>query len=194
MSRVRLPLIVQGVASAMPAFALAAVLAAAPAFASTELSGTWRSAPEELPLATEFDESVWGKNATSVRTVDMAVRPDGEATLTITRKVVDARGRTVNGSLSVEEARVQVGGVAEGTPPVPERVNLAVTVVAAERRYPDDPESRWPIDGLRVGVTRFTDDPNVIEVRVDTPEGRGSFWETLRRSSARTRTAKPSTP
>lgn len=194
MSRVRLSLIAPGLASAIPACTLVAILGAAPALASTDLTGAWRSAPEELPLATEFDESVWGKNAKSVRTVDMAVRPGGEATLTVTRKVVDARGRTVKGSLSIEEARVQLTGDAGAAAPVPERQNLAVTVVAAERRYPDDPDSRWPIDGLRVGVTRFTDDPNVIEVRVDTPEGQGSFWETLRRPAARTRAAKPATP
>ena len=37
------------------------------------------------------------------------------------------------------------------------------------------------IDGLRVGVITFNDKPGEIEVRVDFPEGRGSFWETLRR-------------
>ena len=34
---------------------------------------------------------------------------------------------------------------------------------------------------LRVTVSTFSDGPSRIEVRVDTPEGRGSFWETLRR-------------
>jgi hypothetical protein len=32
-----------------------------------------------------------------------------------------------------------------------------------------------------VTVSTFADDSSRIEVRVDTPEGRGSFWETLRR-------------
>jgi hypothetical protein len=60
-------------------------------------------------------------------------------------------------------------------------------VKAAERRYPDDPDSRWPLDGVRVIVATFADDPRALEIRFDTPEGRGSFWETVRRG-----TRKPS--
>ena len=59
------------------------------------------------------------------------------------------------------------------------RSDLAVSVKQAERRYPDDPAFTWPIEGLRVGVSTFPDDPGKLEIRVDTPEGRGSFWETL---------------
>ena len=61
------------------------------------LNGTWKSTPDEMRLTSAFDESVWGKNAKSIRTVEMTVRQGGEATLTVTRKVVDARGRTVAG-------------------------------------------------------------------------------------------------
>jgi hypothetical protein len=68
------------------------------------------------------------------------------------------------------------------------RSDLVVTVKTAERRYPDDPAGTWPLDGLRVAVSTFSNDPSRINVRVDTPEGRGSFWETLRRV-----TPKPST-
>jgi hypothetical protein len=39
-----------------------------------------------------------------------------------------------------------------------------------------------------VTVTTFTDDPETLEVRIDFPEGRGSFWEKLRRG-----TRKPTT-
>ena len=60
-----------------------------------------------------------------------------------------------------------------------------MTVKNAERRYPDEPEGKWVIDGLKVSVTTFTDDPGMLEVRVDFPEGRGSFWESLHRSGAR---------
>src|SRR5688500_932782 len=171
MCRVRLTAIVLGLAFALPAIASAT---------NTELAGTWRSAPEELSLTTAFDESVWGKNAKSVRTVEMAVRPTGEATLTVIRKVVDARGRTVKGSTSIEEARLQLGDV---TGTVAERSELQVAVTAAERRYPDDPGSNWPLEGLRVNVAAFADDPATLEIRFDTPEGRGSFWEKVRRGT-----------
>ena len=57
----------------------------------------------------------------------------------------------------------------------------------AERRYPDDPAATWKLDGLRVDVATFSDKPGEIEVRVDFPEGRGSFWETLRRVQAATK-------
>ena len=127
MGRVRLTAIVVGLAFALPAMASAS---------NTDLAGTWRSAPEELSLTTDFDESVWGKNAKSVRTVEMAVRANGEATLTVTRKVVDARGRTVKGSTSIEEARLVLGSA---RPTVADRSELAVDVTSAERRYPDDP-------------------------------------------------------
>ncbi len=171
MSRVRLMSLVLGMALAVPALA---------ASSTADLAGTWRSAPEEISLTTAFDESVWGKNAKSVRTVEMSVRPTGEATLTVTRKVVDARGRTVKGSTSIEEAQLVLGAA---SPAVGERADLAVSVKAAVRRYPDDPDSRWPLDGLRVGVTTFADEPGTLEIRFDTPEGRGSFWETVRRGA-----------
>lgn len=53
------------------------------------LMGAWRSAPEETPLSSPFDESVWGKKAQAIRIVEMTVKPTGDATLTVTRKVVD---------------------------------------------------------------------------------------------------------
>lgn len=146
------------------------------------LTGTWRSTRDEVPLSTAFDESVWGKGAKSVRTVEMVVRAGGEATLTITRSVVDARGRTVPGSTSVEHADLVIGAVQTSNDV---RSTLGVTVKRAERRYPDDPQGTWVLDGLRVAVATFSDDTARIEVRVDTPEGRGSFWETLRRGGRR---------
>jgi hypothetical protein len=152
---------------------------------ASALSGAWRSAPDETPLSSAFDESVWGKNAKAVRTVELVVRPAGDAALTITRKVVDARGRTVLGSTSIDQADLSLGTV-QSTTGV--RSELAVTVRKAERRYPDEPKGTWALDGLQVSVTTFTDDPGMLEVRVDFPEGRGSFWEALRRG-----TQKPAT-
>ena len=143
------------------------------------LAGTWRSASEELPLTSTFDQSVWGANAKSVRTVELRIQPSLDATLTINRKVVDARGRTVPASASVEEAKLVIGESHNG---IATRVEHDVKVASAVRTYPDDPGSKWDLTGLRVQVVTFTDgDGNTLEVRVDTPEGPGSFWETLRR-------------
>jgi hypothetical protein len=136
-----------------------------------------------MRLTSAFDESVWGKNAKSIRTVEMTVRQGGDATLTITRKVVDGRGRTVAGSTSIERADLSIGKV-ESTMGV--RAEHTVTVKSAERRYPDEPAGTWTIDGLKVSVTTFTDDPGMLEVRVDFPEGRGSFWEALHRGGRTT--------
>jgi hypothetical protein len=132
-----------------------------------------------MPLTSTFDESVWGKNARSVRTVEMSVKPGGAATLTVTRKVLDGRRREIKAATSIERAEIAIGAVLDTTDV---RSNLAVTVSHAARSYPDDPDGTWTIEGLRVSVATFADDPSRIEVRVDTPEGRGSFWETLRRS------------
>jgi hypothetical protein len=167
-----------------PAHTLAVTLLLSALFATTlpastsDLTGAWRSAPEETSLTTDFDVSVWGKNAKAVRTVELTVGAAGEATLTVTRKVVDARGRTVKGSTSVEQAQIVIG---EAERSAATRSDLAVTVKNAERKYPDDPGSTWSLDGLKVGVATFSDTPGTIEVRFDTPEGRGSFWETLSR-------------
>jgi hypothetical protein len=188
-------LLAMGMAFALPTLTVAAELpAAAPGVAATlqpdpvsatgtsALSGTWRSAPDETPLSSAFDESVWGKNAVAIRTVQMVVTPKGDAALTVNRKVLDGRKRTVPGSTSVEQIQVALGPIQKSTSV---RCDLTVTVKHAERRYPDDPGSTWPLEGLKVGVVTFTDDPGAVEIRVDTPEGRGSFWETLRRGTPR---------
>ena len=143
------------------------------------LAGTWRSEPFELSLTSAFDKSVWGANATSVRTVALVVGASGDATLTVTRRVVNARGQTVSGSLSVEEAQIRIGAPGNAADV---RIEYHVAVLEAERRYPDDKDYRWTIDGLQVKVTGFEDRGDVLEVRVDPPDGQGSFWETLRRA------------
>jgi hypothetical protein len=195
MSRVQRRLHALGMAFALPALTGAAELpagrpvalsvstsslqsASGPATGASALSGVWQSAPDETPLSSTFDESVWGKNAVAIRTVQMTVRPTGDATLTVSRKVIDGRKHTVHGSSSLEQVQLSLGPVQRSTDV---RSDLAVSVKQAERRYPDDPAFTWPIEGLRVGVSTFPDDPGKLEIRVDTPEGRGSFWETLHR-------------
>src|SRR5688500_15314719 len=88
------------------------LLSAAGASAQTvnpALVGTWKSASDQMKLTTDFDKSVWGSDASSVRTVDLVVRPSGDATLKVTKKVVDARGRTVPASTWVDEAQLTLG-------------------------------------------------------------------------------------
>jgi archaellin len=156
------------------------------AFPAT-LAGAWKSATDRLALTSEFDESVWGKNAAAVRDVELTIRPDGGAALTITRKVVDAKGRAIAGSTSIERADLTIR---DGRPGVASRVEYATTVAKAERRYPDSPDEPWAIDGLKVVVSTLDDTGAAgLEIRVDTPEGRGSFWETLRRTGAANRRA-----
>jgi hypothetical protein len=151
---------------------------------SPALVGNWKSAPEEIRLTTAFDEAVWGPNAKSVRTVELQIQPSGEGLLKVVKRVVDAKGRTVAASTSVEEAKVTIGG---SRPTISTRVEHDVTVQSAVRTYPDEPLHRWELTGLRVQIATFTDaDDDALEVRVETPEGRGSFWETLRRDSRST--------
>ena len=158
------------------------LLSAAGATAQTvnpALVGSWKSAPDQIKLTSDFDKSVWGADASSVRTVDLVVRPSGEATLKVTKKVVDARGRTVPASTWVEEAHLTLGAAQPG---VASRIEHDTRVANAVRLFPDDPGYKWGLDGLRVKVVTFADgDGSALEIRYDTPEGKGSFWETLRR-------------
>jgi hypothetical protein len=163
-----------------------------PAASNPALLGTWKSAPDEVRLTSDFDKSVWGSNATSIRTVELVVRSDADATLRVVKRVVDARGRLVAASTWIEEAQLRIG---EATPGVADRVEHQVTVTSAVRLFPDDKDYRWSIDGLKVKLVTFTDrDANTLEVRYDTPDGRGSFWETLTRGRPAAPRAAPSTP
>jgi len=158
--------------------------AAAPSGGSHEfdrrLVGRWRSAPEEFRLTTDFDVSVWGPNASSVRTVTLTIGDSGQGTLEVVKKVVDARRRTVRASESVEKAQIVV---AAPSPAAAGRVEHPVKVTSAERTYPDDPGYRWTLEGLGVKIATVEGGaPDTLEVRFDTPEGRGSFWETLRKA------------
>jgi hypothetical protein len=145
------------------------------------LIGTWRSAADQMKLTDDFEKSVWGADASSVRTTELVVRQSGEATLKITKSVVDARGRALPASTWVEEAQLQIGAGRDG---VATRVEHDAKVVSAVRLFPDDKDYRWPLEGLRVKVVTFRDgNGGTIEIRYDTPEGRGSFWETLRRQA-----------
>jgi hypothetical protein len=153
------------------------------------LAGTWRSAEERIPLNSPFDVSVWGKGAMSVRAVQLTAKASGEATVTVTRKVIDARGRTVPGSTAIEHASIIIGESRAG---LASRREYETKVSKAERRYPDMPGANWPLDGLKVKLAVVDGaNPQTLEIRFDTPEGDGSFWETLRRAAAAAKRAAP---
>ncbi len=140
------------------------------------LAGLWTAPRYEVPLNSDLDVSVWGRNVSYRRDVDLAIEPSGEGILTVRTAVVDSRGRAKPASVSIEEARIRLempAQVGEG------RMDPEVTVLSAERRYPDDPEYRPSLDGLVVKVSTVAGDPTRINIRLDTPEGRGSFGETL---------------
>ncbi len=145
------------------------------------LAGTWKSTPDQMKLTSDFDKSVWGEGASSVRQVELVVRPSGEATLKVTKRVVDAKARTLPASTWVEEAQLKVGGSTPGSGP---RIEHETAVVSAVRLFPDEKDYRWELTGLRVKVVTFSDGDGTLEIRYDTPEGPGSFWETLRREGA----------
>ena len=148
------------------------------------LAGTWKSAADTIKLTSDFDKSVWGNNASSVRTVELSVKPSGEATLRVIKKVVDGKGKVVPASTWIEEAQLQIGA---STPGIATRVEHDTKVLSAVRLFPDDPNYKWSLDALKVKIVTFEDgDNNTLEIRYDTPEGKGSFWETLKRSNRST--------
>jgi hypothetical protein len=147
---------------------------------SHALVGTWKSPPEETPLSSAFDESVWGPRAKSVRTSELQIDAMGHGTLTVTKKVIDGHGRAVKASTSLEKAQLTIGGSHHA---VATRVEHEVMVTSAVRTYPDDPTYKWDLAGLRVEIATFEDDANTVEVRFEPVEGAGAFWQTLRRAA-----------
>ena len=45
------------------------------------------------------------------------------------------------------------------------------------------PKDRWPVEGFRLKLVPYDGDTSRLEIRWDTPEGPGSFWETLVRAA-----------
>jgi hypothetical protein len=155
---------------------------AKPSVVPAEFVGRWKSGAYELFLSSELARSVYGPNATSARVTEMVVAPSGQGTITITRKVVNRRGRVVPGTLSIEELQFVIGAPEE-KPGLRPRYPGEVT--RAERRYPDNPNDKWPIDRVRVEVIPFNDgDRNKVEIHVDGFDPNLSFWETLQRVGA----------
>ena len=162
------------------ATAVLALCASSSGVASERLVDRWTAPVYQVPLSSERDRSVWGPGASRRREVNLALEPSGDGVLTVRTEVVDASGRTKAGSLLIEEARLRVTMPKE---PAEDRIELSVAVLSAERRYPDDPRDRWPIEGLVVKLSTVASDPGRINLQFDTPEGRGSFGESLIRQS-----------
>jgi hypothetical protein len=158
---------------------------AAPLRGETALAGRWQSSPLELALTSDFHQSVYGSGARSVRSVTMSIKPSGEGVFQVTNSVRDRQGRVEPGTQEIEEVTFSVGDLVEepGRP-----AHYTTRVMHAERRFTDDPKSAFARDGVTLAIYR-KDKPGEIEVRFDTPEGTGSFWETLRHAAARP--AKP---
>lgn len=163
--------------------ALAMLALAAPLRGENALTGHWQSSSLELALTSDFHKSVYGSGAKSVRSVTMNLKASGEGVFQITNSVRDRLGRVVAGTQEIEDVSFTVGDLVQepGRPP-----HYTTHVTHAERRFTDDPKSAFAHDGVTLAIYRKDDKAGEIEVRFDTPEGTGSFWETLRHATAHT--------
>lgn len=155
-------------------------VAASPASATVPRSfvGRWRAPVERIPLS---EESSWGARTTAVRTTELQISPTGVGIITVTRSVVNAAGRVLPGSRVIDTAEFRLGELEE---PLGLRPRYTTTIVTSERRYPDPPVVRTPLDGLRISL--FPPEPGAragIEIRFETFATDGTFSDTLRRLS-----------
>jgi hypothetical protein len=167
----------------MVAAAVAALSLSAPGSAPAQtsamldsLSGVWSAEPLKVRLSSDLDVSVWGPNASSVRKVELTIRPSGEGTIKVTRSVVDGRGKTRPASVTVEEAQLllRIPDAADV-----HRLEPIVDVLKPQRRYLDDPGTFWPLVGLVVNLVATDLDHDRLNLQFDLPDGRGSFGDTL---------------
>jgi hypothetical protein len=95
--------------------------------------------------------------------------------------VIDRRGRIVAGTREVQHLEFEIGDlVAEPG----RRPYYRTRVVRAERRFPEPPASTFSLDGASLDLYEPESKGGAIEVRFETADGRGSFWETMRRAPA----------
>jgi hypothetical protein len=149
-----------------------------------KLSGTWNADPLEIKLNSDFDVSVWGQNASSLRTVELTVRSSRQGTINVTRSVVDGRGKTKTASVSIEEAtlRLRAPEVVDAN-----RIEPIVDVQSANRCYPDEPNDCTVLQGVKVKLVATDLEHDRLYIHFDLPDGRGSFGETLIRHARKTR-------
>jgi len=141
------------------------------------LAGRWTAPPFELALSSDFHRSVYGPNARSVRRVTLTIRPSGDGTFTVTNSVRDRSGKTVPGTRQIDEVTFTIGDLKREPGHQPRYTSH---IVKAERRYLDDPQSTFPLDGAKLELSVPEGKTGALNLRFDTPDGRGSFWETLR--------------
>jgi hypothetical protein len=153
-----------------------------------KLAGTWNAEPLEVRLNSDFDVSVWGSNASSVRRVEMTLRSPGQGTIKVTRSVVDGRGKTKTASVSVEEATLLLRAPDTVDP---NRLEPIVEVQSAKRCYPDDPNDCTTLQGVKVKLVATDLEHDRLYLHFDLPDGRGSFGETLIRHGARAAARRP---
>lgn len=143
------------------------------------LAGAWKAQELKVPASTELDRQVWGEDASKVRNVQLLLEPNGSGTLRIASSVVDSKGRPKQYSQSVIEARVTLAEPPAGG----DRVQPQVTVVSAEERYLDDPKDVRKLDGVKLKVDLQTLDSPILNIFYETPQGNGSFGESLQRAA-----------
>lgn len=143
--------------------------------------GTWTAAQYKVPLSSDLQVSVWGRNVFATRDVDLSVEPDGDSTLKIVEAVVDRRGRRKPFSTAVTEAHLTLREDKNAG----HAARLVVTVTSAETRYLGTPEERVDMSGLVVTLSPVLGRTNEMNFRFDTPRGQGSFGDTLVRRSTR---------
>ena len=176
----------QVVAAIIAAFVLSASSGGSAQTASVldKLSGTWKAEPLEIRLNTDFDVSVWGPNASSVRNVELSIKSSGQGTIKVTRSVVDGRGKTKTASVSVEDAVLALKAPETVDP---NRIEPIVDVQSAKRCYPDDPKDCTMLQGVKVKIVATDLEHDRLYVHFDLPDGRGSFGETLSKGGGKSR-------
>lgn len=140
-------------------------------------AGIWKAPEYKVAANTELDQQVWGKGASKVRNMQLALEPNGQGILRVHQAVVDPRGRVRPYSASLVEARIQLEAPTTATDA--SRTEPTVKVLSAEERYLDRTNKRRTIEGLKVSVSMPAGYSRIINVRYDTAEGTGSFGETL---------------
>lgn len=150
------------------------------------LAGAWKAQELKVPASTDLDRQVWGENASKVRSVQLLLEPNGSGMLRIDSSVVDSKGRPKQFSQSVIEARLTIAEPPAGG----DRVQPQVTVVSAEERYLDDPKDVRKLDGVRLKVDLQTLESPILNIFYETPQGNGSFGESLRRVNTPRRAAR----
>lgn len=147
--------------------------------APRSMVGRWNAPPDRVPLS---DDNAWGRNATSVRNVEVRIGADGTGTITVTRSVVNRAGVPFPGSRIVDRANFAIGAEEQ---PIGLRPRYQTTITNASRRYPDPPVVDTALDDLRLEV--FPPDEaqtGSLEINFELFTTEGSFTATLQRQRA----------